>query len=65
MANFKELLVWQKSIDLVTEIYRTTDAFPKEETFGLKSQIRRASVLFRLILQKETPEEANRIICNF
>lgn len=44
MANFKELLVWQKSIDLVTEIYRTTDAFPKEETFGLKSQIRRASV---------------------
>lgn len=44
MANFKELLVWQKAIDLVTEIYRTTDAFPKEETFGLKSQIRRASV---------------------
>ena len=44
MANFKELLVWQKSIELVTEIYRTTDAFPKDETFGLRSQIRRASV---------------------
>ncbi|WP_449401572.1 four helix bundle protein [Chryseobacterium wanjuense] len=44
MANFKELLVWQKSIDFVTEIYKITDAFPKEETFGLKSQIRRASV---------------------
>lgn len=44
MANFKELLVWQKSIDFVTEIYRITETFPKDETFGLKSQIRRASV---------------------
>ncbi|AZA53186.1 four helix bundle protein [Chryseobacterium sp. G0201] len=44
MANFKELLVWQKSINFVTEIYRTTESFPKDETFGLKSQIRRASV---------------------
>lgn len=44
MANFKELLIWQKSIDFVTEIYKTTDSFPKEETFGLRSQIRRASV---------------------
>lgn len=44
MANFKELLVWQKSIDFVTEIYKFTDSFPKDETFGLRSQIRRASV---------------------
>jgi four helix bundle protein len=44
MANFKELLVWQKSIDFVTEIYKFTDSFPKDEIFGLKSQIRRASV---------------------
>jgi len=33
MANFKELLVWQKSIDFVTEIYRTAEAFPKDETY--------------------------------
>jgi four helix bundle protein len=44
MANFKELLVWQKSIDFVTEIYRTTEAFPKDEIYGLTSQIRRAAV---------------------
>lgn len=44
MANFKDLLVWQKSIDFVTEIYRITDAFPKNEVYGLISQIRRASV---------------------
>jgi four helix bundle protein len=44
MANFKELLVWQKSIDFVTEIYKATYTFPKDETFGLQPQIRRASV---------------------
>lgn len=44
MANFKELLVWQRSIDFVTEIYRTTEAFPKDEIYGLLSQIRRAAV---------------------
>ena len=44
MANFKELLVWQKSIDFVTEIYRITGFFPKDELYGLISQIRRASV---------------------
>jgi four helix bundle protein len=44
MANFKELLVWQKSIDLVTEIYKITESFPKNEIYGLVSQIRRASV---------------------
>ncbi|VFA43368.1 four helix bundle protein [Chryseobacterium indologenes] len=35
MANFKDLLVWQKSIDVVTEIYRATEPFPKDETYGL------------------------------
>ncbi|MCT2562968.1 four helix bundle protein [Chryseobacterium herbae] len=44
MANFKELLVWQKSIDFVTEIYKITGSFPKDEMYGLISQIRRASV---------------------
>ena len=44
MANFKELLVWQKSIDFVTEIYRITETFPKAEIYGLISQIRRAAV---------------------
>ncbi|WP_342213438.1 four helix bundle protein [Chryseobacterium indologenes] len=44
MANFKELIVWQKSIDFVTEIYKTTEAFPKDEIYGLISQIRRAAI---------------------
>ncbi|MBO6186700.1 MAG: four helix bundle protein [Chryseobacterium sp.] len=44
MANFKELLVWQKSINFVTEIYELTNDFPKSEMYGLTSQIRRASI---------------------
>ncbi len=44
MSNFKELMVWQKAIELVTEIYKITRAFPKDEVFGLVSQMQRAAV---------------------
>ena len=44
MANFKELIVWQKSIDFVTEMYRITETFTKAEIYGLISQIRRAAI---------------------
>jgi four helix bundle protein len=42
--SYKELLVWQKSIDLVKEIYLLTELFPADEKFGLTSQIRRAAI---------------------
>jgi len=41
--DFRELIVWQKSMELVTEIYRQTKLFPKED-YGLTSQLRRAAV---------------------
>ena len=44
MQHYKNLLVWQKSITLVKEIYQLTQEFPTEERYGLISQIRRASV---------------------
>ena len=44
MGNFRELIVWQKSVSFVTEIYKLTEDFPKNEIFGLTSQIRRAAV---------------------
>ncbi|MET4081331.1 four helix bundle protein [Pedobacter sp. UYP30] len=44
MHKFKELKIWQKSIELVTEIYKVTSTFPDKEKFGLVSQINRASV---------------------
>jgi four helix bundle protein len=44
MSTFRNLLVWQKSMDLVTKMYSSTQKFPKEELFGLTSQIRRSAV---------------------
>lgn len=42
--DFRDLVVWQKAIAFVTEVYRVTQTFPKEEMYGLTSQIRRAAV---------------------
>ena len=42
--DFRNLVVWQKAIALVTEIYRSTQSFPSDERFGLTAQIRRAAV---------------------
>ncbi|MBT2561837.1 four helix bundle protein [Pedobacter sp. ISL-68] len=44
MHNFKELKVWQKSIDLAVEVYKATSLLPNEERFGLISQMKRCSV---------------------
>lgn len=44
MGNYKELMVWQKSVDLITDIYSYTEPFPKEEIYSLTSQIRRSSI---------------------
>src|SRR5262245_28097104 len=43
IKSYRDLLVWQKAIDLVVESYRATAQFPKSETYGLISQIRRAA----------------------
>ena len=44
LKNYRELKVWQKSYKLCLEIYRITAKFPKEEKYGLTSQIRRSVV---------------------
>ncbi|PYS25252.1 MAG: diversity-generating retroelement protein bAvd family protein [Acidobacteria bacterium] len=43
LESYRDLKVWQKAIDLVVECYRYSTAFPKSETYGLSSQIRRAA----------------------
>ncbi len=42
--SYKELIVWQKSIELVSKVYSLTKKFPNDEKFGLVSQLNRASV---------------------
>ena len=42
--SYKDLIVWQKAIDMATWIYGLTKQFPKEEIYGITSQMRRAAV---------------------
>jgi four helix bundle protein len=44
LSSYRDLVVWQKSIELVTEAYSVTKEFPREEIYGLTSQIRRSAV---------------------
>jgi four helix bundle protein len=44
MKTFRDLIVWQRSMELVVRIYHITANFPKNEEFGLKAQMRRAVV---------------------
>jgi len=42
--TYKDLIVWQKGIDLVMAVYKLTEKFPKTEIYGLTSQMRRAAI---------------------
>ena len=44
MQSYRDLLAWQKAIELVVAVYRVTEAFPKSEVYGLSSQMQRAAV---------------------
>lgn len=44
VKHYQELIVWQRAMDLVAEVYTTTRTLPREEIYGLTSQIRRAAV---------------------
>jgi four helix bundle protein len=44
ITSHKDLKVWQESMDLVIQIYKLAENFPKHEVYGLSSQIRRASI---------------------
>ena len=44
VRNFRDLIVWQRSMDLSVQTYKITKLFPRDEIYGLTSQIRRAAV---------------------
>jgi four helix bundle protein len=44
VRDYRDLIVWQKGMDLVAEVYRLTRGFPSEELYGLTNQVRRAAV---------------------
>ncbi|MFZ3253245.1 MAG: four helix bundle protein [Syntrophales bacterium] len=44
IKSYRDLIVWQKSMDLVEMVYQVTKGFPREELYGLTNQLRRAAV---------------------
>lgn len=44
IKTYKDLIVWKKAIDLVMKVYQLTKSFPRDELFGLTSQMRRSAV---------------------
>ncbi|KFI37552.1 S23 ribosomal protein [Peptococcaceae bacterium SCADC1_2_3] len=44
MKTYRDLQIWQKSMTLVTEIYKISKGFPKDEAYGLTSQMRRCAI---------------------
>jgi four helix bundle protein len=43
-CSYRDLIVWQKATAMLTEVYRSTQGFPREEMFGLTGQLRRSDV---------------------
>lgn len=65
MLSFKDLVVWQRSHQLTLEIYEVTQCFPKEEIFGLTSQIRRAVSSIPTNIAEGCGRRTNAELANF
>ena len=65
MLSFKDLVVWQRSHLLTLEIYEVTQCFPKEEIFGLTSQIRRAVSSIPTNIAEGCGRRTNAELANF
>lgn len=65
MSNHKDLEVWKLSIDLVSEIYNLTKNFPKEELYGLTSQIRRSAVSIPSNIAEGSARQSDKELIQF
>ena len=65
MLNFKDLVIWQRSHNLTLDIYRATQYFPKEEMYGLTSQIRRAVSSIPTNIAEGCGRRTNAELANF
>ena len=65
MKTFRDLLIWQKAMTLVTNCYAVSTGFPKEEQFGLTSQIRRCAISIPSNISEGFEEGQIKIIIDF
>ena len=62
--NFKNLKVWQKSVDSAVKVYEVTKLFPSEERFGITSQMRRSSVSVSSNIAEGTAKNTSKSFAN-
>jgi four helix bundle protein len=65
LKSYKDLLVWQRAVDISVEVYAISAAFPKEEVFGLTNQIRRASNSISLNIAEGYSRNSAKAYLNF
>lgn len=65
MHNLKELKIWNKAIELSVLVYKATADFPKEETYGLTSQIRRSVVSISSNISEGAGRNSNKEFLHF
>jgi four helix bundle protein len=65
MQDFKKLTVWKKAHETTLAIYKVTNSFPKDEVYGLTSQIRRACVSIPSNIAEGCGKEGNKDLSNF
>jgi four helix bundle protein len=65
MNNYKELIVWKKSIELAVKVYQETQNYPKSETFGLTAQTRRSAVSIASNLAEGAGRNSKKDFVNF
>ena len=65
MHNLQELKIWHKAMGLATDVYKATANFPKEEKYGLTSQIRRSAVSVPSNIAEGAGRNSDGEFCNF
>jgi four helix bundle protein len=65
VKSYRELVAWQKAMDLVEVVYRSTACFPKEEMYGLTSQVRRSAVSIPSNIAEGQGRTSTRDFLNF
>lgn len=63
--GFEKLIVWQKSMEFCEQVYKVTERFPKEELFGLTSQLRRASYSIPLNIAEGSASKSKKKFKHF
>ena len=65
IVSYKELIIWQKGIELTLKIYKETKTFPKEELFGMVNQMRRAASSVPANIAEGWNRNSNRSLVHF